>query len=142
MVAAGILIWYFAQPVAQHFGYVLTDLARVLVGLTGALLALLICKRPLDFTEDCMNVPDGCVYSRAESAADDARQAQGGGTFSGVFDAVPVHPVISPTKKSCRVRCAGQSDAGEQKDGAQDGKPGGKSDGRNQDGDATTDGCN
>lgn len=58
VAAAGVAAWYVAQPVAQYFGHSLTDLWQFGVGGIVALIALFVSKRALDFTQDCMTVPD------------------------------------------------------------------------------------
>jgi hypothetical protein len=58
VVASGLGVFYAAPFVAQHFDTTLTDPWQIGVGVFGAAIAFLISKRALDFTQDCMTVPD------------------------------------------------------------------------------------
>jgi len=78
-LVTGGLAWYLALPVALHFHYQLGDGLRLVIGLVFALIALAISTKALDFTEDCMSVPD--EYAHAKAAG-----------------------LISCNKKSCRLR--------------------------------------
>ena len=58
VVATGAISWFVAQPIAQQFEVTLSDPMQIAVGAVCALIALFVSKRPLDFTQDCLAVPD------------------------------------------------------------------------------------
>lgn len=58
VVATGAISWFVAQPIAQQFDVTLSDPMQLAVGAVCALIALFVSKRPLDFTQDCLAVPD------------------------------------------------------------------------------------
>lgn len=66
-IATGVVAWFAALPIAQHFEYTLTDTYRIGIGFAFALVALFVSKRALDFTEDCMIVPDATKAAPANS---------------------------------------------------------------------------
>ncbi|MBZ0188978.1 MAG: hypothetical protein K8F91_22225 [Candidatus Obscuribacterales bacterium] len=90
VIVTGLAAWYFSQPIAEYFGRHLSDHWQVGSGVIGSLIALLISNRALDFTEDCMTIPDvvaqaegprascskeGCHRSGQSSANSDARES-------------------------------------------------------------------
>jgi hypothetical protein len=65
VVATGVVSWYVAQPIAQHFEQSLSDPMQIGIGVFAALVALFVSKRALDFTQDCMTVPDHTLAKTA-----------------------------------------------------------------------------
>ncbi len=57
-IATGVVSWYVAQPIAQHFDKTLSDPMQIGIGVVAAIVALFVSKRALDFTQDCMTIPD------------------------------------------------------------------------------------
>jgi len=65
VIATGVVSWYVAQPIAQHFDKTLSDPMQIGIGVVAALVALFVSKRALDFTEDCMTIPDSALAHAA-----------------------------------------------------------------------------
>ncbi len=65
VVATGVVSWYVAQPIAQRFEQTLSDPMQIGIGFVAALVALFVSKRALDFTQDCMTVPDSTLARTA-----------------------------------------------------------------------------
>ncbi|MDZ4834075.1 MAG: hypothetical protein SGJ27_09890 [Candidatus Melainabacteria bacterium] len=65
VIATGVVSWYVAQPIAQYFEKSLSDPMQIGIGVVAALVALFVSKRALDFTEDCMTVPDAALARAA-----------------------------------------------------------------------------
>lgn len=65
VVATGVLSWFVAQPIAQYFDKTLSDPMQIGIGVVAAIVALFVSKRALDFTEDCMTVPDTALARAA-----------------------------------------------------------------------------
>ncbi|MGD9682040.1 MAG: hypothetical protein AB7W16_12720 [Candidatus Obscuribacterales bacterium] len=99
----GILAWYFAEPVAAKFGHELTDGWQMGIGAIAGLVALIISNRALDFTEDCMTIPD----------AGDQHLAAAGSSCSREGCRRYVAPPVSgqPARKPCKKKEAGASKA-------------------------------
>lgn len=66
VAATGAVSWYVAQPIAEHFGTTLTDPMQIGIGGFFALIAFFVSKRALDFTQDCMTVPDALAASATD----------------------------------------------------------------------------
>lgn len=62
VVATGAISWFVAQPIAQQFEVTLSDPLQIGIGAVCALLAFFVSKRPLDFTQDCLTVPDEVAH--------------------------------------------------------------------------------
>lgn len=62
VVATGAISWFAAQPIAQQFEVTLSDPMQVGIGAVCALIAFFVSKRPLDFTQDCLTVPDEVAH--------------------------------------------------------------------------------
>ncbi len=58
IAATGVLTWYLALPIAQLFSLELGDPLRIGIGCGAALVAFFVSRRALNFTEDCLAVPD------------------------------------------------------------------------------------
>jgi len=70
VAATGAVSWYVAQPIAQYFGHSLSDPMQIGVGCLFALAALFVSKRALDFTQDCMTVPDSMASAAHNPASE------------------------------------------------------------------------
>lgn len=62
VVATGAISWFAAQPIAQQFEVNLSDPMQIGIGAVCALIAFFVSKRPLDFTQDCLTVPDEVAH--------------------------------------------------------------------------------
>lgn len=84
VIATGVVSWYVAQPIAQHFDKTLSDPMQIGIGVVAAIVALFVSKRALDFTQDCMTIPDktlapaavGCRKKTCQLRHDAAAGAQ------------------------------------------------------------------
>lgn len=65
VVATGVLSWFVAQPIAQHFDKTLSDPMQIGIGVVAAIIALFVSKRALDFTQDCMTISDNALAPAA-----------------------------------------------------------------------------
>lgn len=103
VAVTGILAWYFAEPVAARIGHQLTDGWQLGIGALAGLVALIISNRALDFTEDCMTIPD----------AGDQRLAAAGSSCSreGCRRYVAPSATGQPAVKPCKKKAAGTSKA-------------------------------
>jgi hypothetical protein len=90
VAATGVVSWYVAQPIAQQFDVTLSDPMQIGIGGVAALLALLVSKRALDFTQDCMTVPDVVAHGAigAERAACRKKNCRSNATDGGASKGV------------------------------------------------------